>query len=152
MSDMHEHGNAQQSRSNATTPSQSSAATPSQSEVFAASEPFSAADGPFLGIDGFNAAGPTPVSSPLPHSKVDATCMDVHRSLSVFLDGELAIHQANAVQRHLSVCGPCQSAQAFQMQLRTTVAAKAIDPMPADVRERITRALGFDQPFGETDR
>jgi len=30
------------------------------------------------------------------------------------------------------------------MQLRTTVRTKALDPMPEDVRERITRALGFE--------
>lgn len=117
-----------------------------QSAVFAASDPFSAADQPFLGIDGFNPAGPLPLSSPLgPQAQsVEASCLDVHRSLAVFLDGELAISQANAVQRHLGTCGACQSAQAFQMQLRTTVASKALDPMPDDVRERITRALGFE--------
>jgi len=30
------------------------------------------------------------------------------------------------------------------MQLRTTVASKALDPMPEDVRKRITQALGFE--------
>jgi len=116
----------------------------SQSDVFAAAEPFGAADQPFLGIDGFSPSGPLPLMSPLPQQRIEATCGDVHRSLSFFLDGELAHQQANAVQRHLSVCGPCQSAQAFQMQLRTTVASKALDPMPADLRERISRALGLD--------
>ncbi len=117
-----------------------------QADVFAASEPFSAADQPFLGIDGFNPGGPLPLSAPLGQAQqpVEASCLDVHRSLSVFLDGELAIPQAQAVQRHLGTCGACQSAQAFQMQLRTTVASKALDPMPEDVRERITRALGFE--------
>lgn len=117
-----------------------------QADVFAASEPFSVADQPFLGIDGFNPGGPLPLSAPLGQAQqpVEASCLDVHRSLAVFLDGELAIAQANAVQRHLGTCGACQSAQAFQMQLRTTVASKALDPMPEDVRERITRALGFE--------
>lgn len=116
---------------------------PSQSAVFAASDPFGAADGSFLGIDGFNPAGPMPLAAPLQQSSVDASCLDVHRSLSVFLDGELAAAQAHAVSHHLALCGPCKSAQAFQMQLRTTVASKALDPMPDDVRDRITKALGF---------
>jgi len=122
----------------------------SQSDVFAASEPFVGADQKFLGIDGFNPAGPSLLMSPLPQQRIEATCIDVHRSLSVFLDGELAIQQANAVQQHLSVCGPCQSAQAFQMQLRTTVAHKALDPMPSDVRERITRALNVEGNIVDT--
>jgi anti-sigma factor (TIGR02949 family) len=118
---------------------------PSQSDVFAASQPFTASSEPFLGIDGFNPAGPMPLVAPLQQSPIKASCLDVHRSLSVFLDGELTLPQANAVSAHLTVCGPCQSAQAFQMQLRTTVASKALDPMPEDVRARITQALGFEQ-------
>ncbi|MFT7475520.1 MAG: hypothetical protein ACI81L_002459 [Verrucomicrobiales bacterium] len=128
---------------------------PSQADVFAASEPFVteanpqpggfvSASLPFVGVDAFNAAGPIPAMSPLPNSRIDASCLDIYRALSVFLDGELAIPQAQAVRSHLTVCGPCQGAQAFQMQLRTTVAAKALDPMPEDVRARITKALGFE--------
>ena len=128
---------------------------PSQADVFAASEPFvteanpqpgafAAAALPFVGVDAFNVAGPIPAMSPLPNSRIDASCLDVHRALSIFLDGELAVPQAQAVRTHLAVCGPCQGAQAFQMQLRTTVATKALEPMPEDVRARITRALGFE--------
>ena len=116
---------------------------PSQSEVFAASDPFRPPEAPFLGIDGFNPAGPVLFAGPLQQSSIHASCMDVHRSLSVFLDGELAVPQSQAVSQHLAICGACQSAQAFQMQLRTTVATKALDPMPDDVRARITKALGF---------
>lgn len=116
----------------------------SQSDVFAASDGFAGAGQPFLGVDGFSPGGPMPLASPLPQAELEASCLDVHRSLSVFLDGELAIPQANAVQRHLQGCGACTSAQAFQMQLRTTVANSALDPMPEDVRERITHALGFE--------
>lgn len=117
---------------------------PSQGEVFAASPPFANAGDGFVGIDGFNPAGPQPVYAPLGQPGLQATCIDVHRSLSVFLDGELAPSQEAAVRSHLATCGSCQAAQAFQMQLRSTLAAKAFDPMPDDVRERITRALGFD--------
>lgn len=126
---------------------------PSESDVFAASQPFAKSTEPspfgltavpFAGVDAFNAAGPIPAMEQSPGISIEASCLDVHRSLSVYLDGELAMTQQNAVRAHLSVCGPCQTAQAFQMQVRTTVASKAFDPMPEDVRARITRALGFE--------
>lgn len=124
---------------------------PSQSDVFAAAQPFGEPTGPahaamtepFLGVDAFNPAGPVPLVS-MPNTALEASCLDVHRSLSFYLDGELAVPQQTAVASHLAVCGSCQTAQAFQMQLRSTVAAKALDPMPEDVRARITKALGFE--------
>lgn len=118
--------------------------SPSQSDVFATSTPFANAGDGFVGIDGFNPAGPQPIFAPLGQPDLQASCMDVHRSLSVYLDGELAPSQDAAVRAHIATCGACQTAQAFQMQLRSTLAKKAFDPMPDDVRERITRALGFE--------
>ena len=127
--------------------------TPSESEVFAVSQPFAESTKsspfgltalPFAGVDAFNPAGPVPAMEATPGASVEASCLEVHRSLSVYLDGELALSQQNAVRSHLAICGPCQTAQAFQMQFRTTVASKAFDPMPEDVRARITRALGFE--------
>lgn len=117
---------------------------PTQSDVFAAAPPFANAGDGFVGIDGFNPGGPQPVFAPLGQPGLEASCLDVHRSLTVYLDGELAPAQDAAVRAHIATCGACQAAQAFQMQLRSTVAAKAFDPMPDEVRERITRALGFD--------
>lgn len=122
--------------------SRTGSAPVSEDAVFAAAEPFGDV-APFLGIDGFHDAGPRPLASPIP-KPVEATCVDVHRALPVYLDGELAPLQAAAVQAHIAVCGSCQAAQAFQMQLRTTVAQKAFDPMPDEVRSRITKALGFE--------
>lgn len=117
---------------------------PSQDDVFAASPPFASAGDGFAVVDAFNPAGPQVISSPLDHSPVAATCLEVHRSLGVYLDGELAPVQSAAVQQHLGSCGSCQTAQAFQMQYRSTLATKAFDPMPDDVRARITKALGFE--------
>jgi len=125
---------------------------PSQSDVFAAAQPFTGPSGPayaassqpFLGVDAFNPSGPVPLMAPLPEASLRASCLEVYRSLSVYLDGELALPQQNAVQSHLAVCGACQTAQAFQMQVRSTVALKALEPMPEDVRARITKALGFE--------
>ena len=135
---------------------------PSESDVFAASDPFaqgtfvsnddpfsggfSAAEEPFVGVDAFAPGGPVPAfgAEVSPPSIAHASCIEVHRSLTFYLDGELAHEQEQIVRHHLSVCPPCQSAQAFQMQLRTVVAHKAIDPVPDDVRARITKALGFE--------
>lgn len=142
---------SQDARNNDTSGRGQTPARPSQSEVFAAAQPFgepsgpahAAANEPFLGVDAFNPAGPVPLVS-MPDTTLQASCIDVHRSLSVYLDGELALPQQSAVAAHLAVCGACQTAQAFQMQVRSTVAAKALEPMPEDVRARITKALGFE--------
>lgn len=117
---------------------------PSESDVFAASPPFANAGDGFVGIDAFDPEGPQPIFAPLGQPNLQASCLDVHRSLSVYLDGELAPSQDAAVRAHIATCGACQAAQAFQLQLRSTVAKKAFDPMPDEVRARITRALGFE--------
>ena len=121
---------------------------PSQDDVFAASPPFaSAGDGfagqNFVAVDALNPAGPQVVSSPMSGATAQVSCMDVMSSLGMYLDGELAPAQSAAIQQHLGTCGSCQTAQAFQMQYRSTLATKAFDPMPDDVRARITQALGF---------
>ena len=135
----------------------------SETDVFAASDPFgggafASSDEPFpgeafggghehfAGVDAFAVDGPVPVfgSPPTAPSVNHASCIEIHRSLTFYLDGELALEQEQVVREHLQVCPPCQSAQAFQMQLRTVVATKAVDPIPSEARERILRALGFE--------
>lgn len=117
---------------------------PSQDDVFAASPPFASAGDGFVAIDAFNPAGPQVISAPLGNPPAQATCIEVHRSLGVYLDGELAPSQSDAVRQHLGMCAACQTAQAFQLQFRSTLAAKALDPVPDDVRARISQALGFE--------
>ena len=121
---------------------------PSEADIFATSDPFGSGPSPFDtgGIPPYvdrdsASAATTPGFSALP---ADVSCVAVHRSLEVFMDGELPAPQHRAVTEHLTACPPCQRVHAFQVQLRSVVAAKAIDPMPEDVRARITRALGFD--------
>lgn len=149
---------------NTSTPEdESSQSGPTESDVFAASEPFSTATAapsggsfhtdafaagsePFVGVDGFAPGGPLPSfgTDPGASGVVQATCLDVARGLPYFLDDELAPAQAEGVRGHLAGCPPCQSAQAFQMQLRSVVAERAIDPVPDQVRARIISALGLD--------
>lgn len=117
---------------------------PSQDDVFAASLPFATAGDGFAVVDALNPMGPRLLASPYGNAPPAATCLDVHASLGVYLDGELAPAQSAGIRQHLASCGSCQTAQAFQMQYRSTLATKAFDPMPDDVRARITKALGFE--------
>lgn len=144
---------------NTSTPGDESAHQgPTESEVFAASAPFdeagfssndgagsSSVDEAFVGVDGFAPGGPLPAfgTGPVASSDIRVSCIDVARALPYFLDGELTLTQSGGVANHLSSCPPCQSAQAFQMQLRTVVADKAIDLVPDHVRARIITALGL---------
>ncbi len=120
---------------------------PTEADIFANSDPFGSGPSPFdadtapyAERDSATAAA-TPSFSAL---RADVSCIAVHRSLEVFMDGELPAPQHRAVTEHLTACPPCQRVHTFQVQLRSVVAAKAIDPMPEEVRARITRALGFD--------
>ena len=118
---------------------------PTEAEIFAQSDPFGSGPSPFGGsATGLGAPAPSSQPSGFGPTPAHASCLEVHRSLAVFIDGELSAPQHRAVDAHLTSCGPCQRVHAFQVQLRSVVATKAIDPMPDDVRARITRALGFD--------
>ena len=126
---------------------------PSQAAVFAASEPFQAAKtfpdvrGPFIGVDGFSAEGPTPIfGTPKPLGAVEAGCLDIHRSLGFYLDGALTPAQDHAVRTHLVACPSCEGAQAFHMQLRTTVSQRSVDLAPQALRSKIAAALEASTP------
>lgn len=115
---------------------------PSQDDVFAASPPFASAGDGFAEVPGAQPAPHVPLA-PQGLQSGEVSCHQLHANLGIYLDGELDVTSNAAVQRHLGSCGACQTAQAFQMQFRSTLAAKAFDPMPDDVRARITKALGF---------
>ena len=119
-----------------------------QAAVFAASDPFGPPPsfpdgrGPFVGVDAFSPGGPTPMfGQARTPGDVEAGCLDIHRSLGFFLDGALTPAQDHAVRSHMAVCPACQGAQAFHMQLRTTVATKSSEVAPDSLRSRITAAL-----------
>lgn len=128
--------------------SESGFGQPSQDDVFAASPPFASAGDGFAEVPGASGAPTSPLAPHLPPApqglqQGDVTCHQLLANLGFYLDGELDVTSNAAVQRHLGTCGACQTAQAFQMQFRSTLAAKAFDPVPDDVRDRITKALGF---------
>jgi mycothiol system anti-sigma-R factor len=118
---------------------------PTEAEIFASSDPFGQAGSAFSSGSGsaaFGATAPQPNLASTPGPAV--TCVEVHRSMHIFLDGELSAPQHRALSDHLTACPPCRRAHSFQVELRSVVATKAIDPMPDDVRARIVRALGFE--------
>lgn len=122
---------------------------PSENDIFAASAGFGSAETSlFRGIDAFTGPGLQPRYADEPTAPIELpaqlSCADFQRSIPVLLDGELVPAQRQIVEAHLNSCLACQSARTFQTHLRTVVAEKALDPMPDDVRARITRALGFD--------
>lgn len=120
---------------------------PTEADIFANSDPFGSGPSPFdAGTSPYVEGAPTigAATSSFSATRADLSCIAVHRELEVFMDGELPAPQHRAVSEHLTACPPCQRVHTFQVQLRSVVAAKAIDPMPEDVRARITRALGFD--------
>lgn len=120
---------------------------PTQDQVFAASPPFASAGDGFVQLPA--QAAPNAPVTPIPGALFgvadpgELSCIQVHTNLGLYLDGELSQAANAAMQNHLATCGACQTAQAFQMQLRSTLATKAFDPMPDAVRDRITKALGF---------
>ncbi len=125
---------------------------PTEADIFASSDPFGTGqsspfgDGSPTFGEGPSAFDATPAAPPpSPHSAhLRVTCFEVQHRLQVYLDGELPVPQHRALTAHLGACPPCQRAHTFQIQLRSVVATKAFDPMPADVKDRITRALGLD--------
>lgn len=133
------------------------ATTPNQNDVFASSNLFGTPNdlvgGEFadaaggFGFNAFQAMNPPNFESVDAGIQLDRgtiSCLEVHHNLQFFLDGELSHAESEAMGQHLAMCPPCQSAQAFQMQLRTTIASKAVDPAPDMLKNKIASALGFD--------
>ncbi|HLI15209.1 MAG TPA: mycothiol system anti-sigma-R factor [Acidimicrobiales bacterium] len=71
-----------------------------------------------------------------------ADCEEAVRTLYEYLDGELTEERRLAIQRHLDHCGPCIEAFGFEVELRRMLASRCRDHPPAELRERIARALG----------
>ena len=119
---------------------------PTENDVFLMSGGPGGDPPPFTGIDAFGPEGPVPMFGvqPAVPARPAVSCVEVQRGLQVYLDGEMLPAQSELMRSHLGSCLACQSAQLFQTELRAVVARKALDPMPAEVRSRITRALGLD--------
>jgi mycothiol system anti-sigma-R factor len=67
----------------------------------------------------------------------------IHRVYE-YLDGELTVWKRRAISRHLDECPPCARGFTFELELRQVVVSKCYEEVPADLKARIARALGYD--------
>jgi mycothiol system anti-sigma-R factor len=66
----------------------------------------------------------------------------IHRVYE-YLDGELTVWRRRAIARHLDECPPCADAVVFEVELRQVIVSKCREEVPAELRDRIARALGI---------
>lgn len=64
----------------------------------------------------------------------------IHR-LYGYLDGELTEAKRREIARHLDECPPCAQGFDFELELRTVIASRCRDEVPAGLKERIARAI-----------
>jgi mycothiol system anti-sigma-R factor len=70
-----------------------------------------------------------------------ADCNETVERLYQFLDGELTDERREQIQRHLEACAPCFQAVGFERELRIVIASRCTDRVPADLIDRIRKAL-----------
>lgn len=73
-------------------------------------------------------------------------CDEVVETLYLYLDGELDARGCEEVRRHLDDCAPCFEAFGFEAELRSVIAARCQEELPAELRERILTALRRPRP------
>ena len=71
----------------------------------------------------------------------DPTCAEVVAELYHFLDGELTIERRVHIERHVGGCTDCHEVIEFHAELKLAISQKCRDNPPAELRERIIRAL-----------
>jgi len=68
-------------------------------------------------------------------------CQEALATLYTYLDGELTPDKRARVQQHLDDCGPCFEAFGFEAELKSVIARKCQEQVPASLRERVAEAL-----------
>ena len=68
-------------------------------------------------------------------------CQEAIATLYSFLDGELTAERREKIQRHLDDCGPCFEAFGFEAELKTVIARKCHEEVPASLRQRVAEVL-----------
>lgn len=72
----------------------------------------------------------------------DATCQKIREALSAGLDREPVPEETHTIQRHLSVCVPCQDFKVRSAALKRTVSLGPAPAMP-DLTDEILSAIGL---------
>jgi len=68
-------------------------------------------------------------------------CEQALAELYTFLDGELTLEKRQAIARHLEGCNPCVEVFDFEAELRMVVSARCAEPVPEELRLRISHTL-----------
>ncbi len=68
-------------------------------------------------------------------------CQEAIATLYSFLDGELTPDRRERIQRHLDDCSPCFEAFGFEAELKTVIARKCHEEVPASLRQRVAEVL-----------
>jgi mycothiol system anti-sigma-R factor len=75
-----------------------------------------------------------------------ADCDEILRSLYSFLDGELSPNARTSIMAHLEGCLDCLHVYDFHAELRSVIARKCRDELPAGLFERVQNCFGVDAP------
>jgi mycothiol system anti-sigma-R factor len=67
----------------------------------------------------------------------------IHRVYE-YLDGELTVWRRRAITRHLDECPPCAEGFTFEIELRRVIVSTCHEEVPAELRDRIAKALQID--------
>jgi len=65
-----------------------------------------------------------------------------------FLDGELTVERRARIELHLNGCQHCFASFDFEQEFRMVVRSKLQAEMPAQLIDRITRMLAFEDDSG----
>jgi len=68
-------------------------------------------------------------------------CQEAIATLYTFLDGELTPERREKIQRHLDDCAPCFEAFGFEAELKSVIARKCHEEVPASLRSRVADVL-----------
>ncbi len=68
-------------------------------------------------------------------------CDDVIENMYLFLDKEITEEKRADVQQHLTECIPCLEAFEFEAELKTVIATRCKDKVPAHLYEKIMTSL-----------
>ena len=76
----------------------------------------------------------------------EVNCNEALAELYTFLDGELDEQRRADIGAHLGRCGHCHGLHDFEAELREVIASKAVEEVPAELRQRILDQLRAETP------
>lgn len=68
-------------------------------------------------------------------------CTEAVRQLFVYLDGELTEERRKSIKAHLDECVHCEDSAQFEAELRSIIATRSQERVPAELLARIQSAI-----------